>query len=181
MGKVEQLIEQQGFDFTGTCSARELVVREEVRDACAADKCHIYNTNWACPPACGDIYYFERQMHEYDHCTVVQTVGYMEDEFDAETLLEAGETQRNRFYALIEALDEAGLSKDVMTLSAGHCRICKSCTYPDAPCRFPDKRLVSMEAAGLYVAETCTKAGIPYNHGKNTIAFSSCVLYNDGQ
>ena len=88
MGKVEQLIEQQGFDFTGTCSARELVVREEVRDACAADKCHIYNTNWACPPACGDIYDFERQMHEYDHCTVVQTVGYMEDEFDAETLLE---------------------------------------------------------------------------------------------
>ena len=85
MGKVEQLIERQGFDFIGTCSARELVVREEVRDACAVDKCHIYNTNWACPPACGDIYDFERQMHEYDYCTVVQTVGYMEDEFDAET------------------------------------------------------------------------------------------------
>ena len=64
-----------------------------------------------------------------------------------------------------------------MTLSAGTCTLCKECTYPDAPCRFPDKRLVSMEAAGLVVSEVCTQAGIDYNHGPQTIAYSGCVLF----
>ena len=178
MGVIEELIEKQGFDCAGTCDASELNVREEVRDMCAADKCHTYNASWACPPACGDIYDFERQMHEYKHCTVVQTVMQMEDEFDLEALMEAEQKQTERIYELIDAIDEAGLSDQVMILSAGTCHLCSSCTFPDAPCRFPDKRLVSMEAAGLYVSEICTKAGIPYNHGKNTIAYSGCVIYN---
>ncbi|MBP3866547.1 MAG: DUF2284 domain-containing protein [Eggerthellaceae bacterium] len=178
MSLVEEIIARQGFDCTGTCAASELKVREEVRAMCAVDKCHIYNTSWACPPACGDIYDFERQMHSYAHCTVVQTVMQLEDEFDGETIIEAQRVQMGRYFKMIDDFDEAGLSSEVMTLGSGHCRLCKTCTYPDAPCRFPEKRPVSMEAAGLYVAEICTKAGVPYNHGKNTIAYSSCILYN---
>lgn len=178
MNEVEEIIARQGFDCTGTCPASELVVREEVRAMCAADKCHVYNTSWACPPACGDIYDFERRMHEYTYCTVVQTVMQLEDEFDGETIMEAQKVQMERYFKMLDDFEAAGLSAEVMTLASGHCRLCKTCTYPDAPCRFPDKRPVSMEAAGIYVAEACTKAGIPYNHGKNTIAYSSCVLYN---
>lgn len=178
VGVIEELIAKQGFDCTGTCPASELSVLEDVRDMCAAGKCQIYDHSWACPPACGDIYDFERQMHEFAHCTVLQTVGQMEDEFDVETMMEAEQTQKERIYQLIEDIDAAGLSSEVMVLSAGTCRLCNTCTYPDEPCRFPDKRLVSMEAAGLYVSGVCTQAGIPYNHGKNTIAYSGCVLYN---
>lgn len=178
MERVEEIIQEQGFDCVGTCSCAGLAVRPEVRDMCAQGKCHVYGKSWACPPACGDIYDFERQMHEYTHCTVVQTVGQLEDEFDGEAMMEAGALQKERVYALLEAIDQAGLSSEVMILSAGTCELCKTCTYPDAPCRFPEKRLVSMEAAGLYVAEVCGMAGIPYNHGPLTIAYSSCVLYN---
>ena len=178
MNRVQELIGQQGFDCVGTCAAGGLTVREEVRSMCANGKCHIYGTRWACPPACGDIHDFERRMHDYEHCTVLQTVAELEDEFDGETMMEAQEIQMKRVYALVDALDEAGLGAQTMVLSAGTCTLCKECTYPDAPCRFPDKQLVSMEAAGLYVSEVCEMAGIPYNHGKNTIAYSSCVLYN---
>jgi len=178
MSTVMELIEKQGFDCVGTFPAAKLKAREEVRQMCAADKCHNYDKTWACPPGCGDLYDLERQMHEYTHCTVVQTVGHLEDEFDGETIIETSAKQLDRFYKLVEDLDAAGLSGEVMTLSSGHCRECKTCTYPDEPCRFPEKRFVSMSAAGLYVAEACSKAGIPYNHGKNTIAYSSCILYN---
>jgi predicted metal-binding protein len=102
----------------------------------------------------------------------------MEDDFDFETMEEAGERQKQRVLDLVEAIDEAGLSADTMVLSAGTCTLCKTCSYPDAPCRFPDKRLVSMEAAGLVVSEVCTKADIPYNHGPQTMCYSGCVLYN---
>ena len=178
MNVIEQLVEAQGFDCTGACPASELAVHQEVRDMCAADKCHVYGTRWACPPACGDIYDFERQMHGFARCMVVQTVAQLEDEFDGETMMDAQALHKQRFADLVEAIDAAGLSANTMALSAGTCTVCATCTYPDAPCRFPDKRLVSMEAAGLYVAEVCEKANIPYNHGPLTIAYSSCVLYD---
>lgn len=174
---VRRFIEEQGFDSVGFCAASDLAVHEEVRDSCAADKCNVYGKSWACPPACGDIYDYERQMHEYANCAVVQTVGVMEDEFDVEVMMESGELQNERMYALVEALDKEGLSSQIMALAAGTCRLCSECTYPDAPCRFPDKRLVSMEAAGLVVSEACGLAGIPYNHGPLTIAYSGCVLF----
>lgn len=178
MNAVEQLASEIGFECMGTCNARELVAREEVRSMCAAGKCHVYGHSWACPPACGEIEDFERQMHEFDHCLVVQTVAEMEDDFDFDTMEAAGEKQKGRVLDLVEAIDKAGLSAGTMTLSAGTCTICEECTYPDQPCRFPEKRLVSMEAAGLVVSEVCEMADIPYNHGPQTIAYSGCVLYN---
>ena len=177
MNTVEKLAADQGFDFMGTCSAKELTARPEVRSMCAVNTCQVYGHSWACPPACGEIEDFERQMHEFDHCLVVQSVGEMEDDFDVETLEETGELQKKRVLDLVAALDEAGLSGETMVLSAGTCTLCPSCTYPDAPCRFPEKRLVSMEAAGLVVSEVCLRAGIAYNHGPQTIAYSGCVLY----
>ena len=178
MNAIEELAEKQGFECMGTCSAKELVARDEVRSMCAANTCQMYEHSWACPPACGEIADFQRQMNEYEHCLVVQTVAEMEDDFDFETMEEAGERQKQRVLDLVEAIDEAGLSAETMVLSAGTCTLCKTCTYPDAPCRFPDKRLVSMEAAGLVVSEVCMQADIPYNHGPQTMCYSGCVLYN---
>ena len=58
---------------------------------------------------------------------------------------------------------------DMMGMGTGTCTRCKTCTYPDAPCRFPDELVSSMEACGLVVSEVCTANGVPYNHGKDTI------------
>ena len=45
MSTVMELIEQQECECVGTCAAADLAVREEVREMCAADKCHLYNTS----------------------------------------------------------------------------------------------------------------------------------------
>ena len=111
----------------------------------------------------------------FDQCLVVQTVGELEDEFDGEAMMEAADTHGERVHKLASEL--SGLDFPTMCLSAGTCGLCPTCTYPDAPCRFPEKRLVSMEASGLVVSEVCQAAGIPYNHGKLNIAYSSCVLF----
>jgi len=29
------------------------------------------------------------------------------------------------------------------------------------------------------VSDACGMAGIPYNHGQNTLTYSGCVLYNE--
>lgn len=178
MNQIMQLAQEIGFDCMGECSAKDLVARPEVRSMCAAGKCQVYGHSWACPPACGELDDFQELMRTYEHCLVVQTVGEMEDDFDFEAMEETGSLQKRRVLDLVEVLDAAGLSSQTLTFSAGTCTLCAECTYPDAPCRFPDKRLVSMEAAGLVVSEVCELASIPYNHGPQTIAFSGCILYN---
>ena len=172
---LEAIAQECEFEFMGVAPASELQTLPAVRDMCGSGTCQIYGHSWACPPACGTIEEFQERIDTFDNCLVVQTVGELEDEFDFETIMETEHEHKRRFTEFAKRVNE--LPAETMLLAAGTCTICKTCTYPDAPCRFPDKRMSSMEAAGLVVADVCTKAGIPYNHGKNTIAFSSCVMY----
>lgn len=181
MTQIEQLQElarECGFESMGIAPAQELRVHKEVRDMCAAGKCHVYGKSWACPPACPTIEEYQEQFARFEQCLVVQTVGELEDDFDFEGMMEAEGTHKKRFLSLAEQghalFDETGAAS--LFLSAGTCTLCKPCSYPDSPCRFSDKRMTSMEAAGLMVAEACGLAGIPYNHGPLTVAYSSCVL-----
>ena len=63
-----------------------------------------------------------------------------------------------------------------LPLTAGSCTICRSCTCPEKPCRFPNKMLSSMEAYGLLVSEVCKDAGLAYYYGPGTLTYSACIL-----
>lgn len=162
------------FEYVGTCDAGNLSVMEEVRDMCAADRCQNYNKNWACPPACGTLDDYRQLISSYDRCLVVQTVSELEDAFDFEEMEAAMLRHTERMNQLAEELwaDDP----DTLILGSGPCLRCETCTYPDAPCRFPQKRLVSMEAAGLLVSDVCLEAGLEYNHGPLTITYTGCAL-----
>ena len=104
-----------------------------------------------------------------------ETQAFEKETYDFETVEESAHTHDKRFRMLVEQLREKGTA--FLPLGAGPCMLCAKCTYPDAPCRLPDKMVVSMEASGLVVNDVCTMAGIPYNHGTNTISFTGCILY----
>lgn len=165
-------IEAAGFECTGECPASSLRCLEEVRAMCADGHCAMYGNNWACPPHTGTLESYQSLFDGKECCVVLQTVMQQEDEFDVETMMLAEQTHRERIQALAEALS----GTDAVILSAGTCTLCPSCTCPDGPCVHPEKRLTSMEAAGLLVSDVCSAAGIPYNHGRNTIAFVGCLV-----
>lgn len=176
LAAARRAVERAGFDCFGVLDASDLVVRDEVRAMCAADRCRSYGSNWACPPACGDLDFFRAAIASYAKGIAFQTVVQLEDEFDGESMMEAEKTHKRRTDVLAAELEREGLFPDAcLLLSAGTCTRCRPCAYPD-PCRFPDKRLTSMEAAGLVVTEACEAAGIPYNHGPLTMAYTGCVL-----
>ena len=172
--ELSALAQECGFECIGVAPANALRVHAEVRAMCAAGKCHVYGKSWACPPACPTIEEYQAQFAQYEKCLVVQTIGELEDEFDGEGMMDAEAKHKKRFLAFAAAVREQ--VPEALCLSAGTCTICRPCTYPDAPCRFPEKRMTSMEAAGLMVSEACKAAGIPYNHGSLTVAYVSCVL-----
>lgn len=177
---IEAIAREIGFECTGRVATGDLHVRPEVRDMCAANKCHRYGHSWSCPPACDSIEAYQEQIGKRRMGIVVQTIGQMEDSFDFETIAESGELHGKRFREFIEKVRSADLActdgLPPYPLGAGSCTMCNPCTYPDAPCRFPDKMTVSLEAAGFVVTEVCVEAGIPYNHGQNTISFTGGVF-----
>jgi len=89
-------------------------------------------------------------------------------------MMEIEMDHKEHFLEMHEALREAG--QEVLALSAGCCTQCAKCTYPDEPCRFPDKCVASMEAFGVLVLEVCKKSGLQYYYGADKMAYNSCFL-----
>ena len=106
---------------------------------------------------------------------MVQTVGELEDSWDYESIRDTEDRQKESQQKLLPILREK--LGDVMPLGVGTCRQCQTCSYPDAPCRFPDKAFSSMEAYGLLVSQVCTDSGLKYNYGPNTIAYTIWSLF----
>lgn len=175
---VSDLAKSAGFECIGKLSATLLEANPDVRAMCAADRCRSFEKNWACPPACGTLEDYAKAFPTFTECIVMQTVFTLEDEFDIEGMQEAESLHKKRFDSFVRtaklSLDEAALPS--LALAAGACTRCPQCTYPREPCRFPHEAHASMEAAGLLVSATCEAAGIPYYHGKGTIAYTSCLL-----
>ncbi len=163
-----------GLDACGKMDPAKLEFMPEVRAMCAADKCQNYNRSWSCPPACGTLEEMRERCSAYSTGFLVQTIARMEDEYDIETMAEAPKKNGENFNRLVDRLTELGL--DMLPMGAGGCRRCEKCTYPDAPCRFPDKVHPSMEACGLLVSKVCTDNDMPYYYGPNTIAYTGCIL-----
>jgi len=115
----------------------------------------------------------ERAM-SYSGGLLVQTVGELEDSYDWEGIMETGARHKENFGRMQAALEKSNIP--ALAMGAGACRLCENCTYPDEPCRYPDKMSASMEACGLFVSKVCTDNSLAYNYGAEKIAFTSCFL-----
>jgi predicted metal-binding protein len=91
-----------------------------------------------------------------------------------EKLGEEHNTRLRLFQEKLETVFPDGLNR--LLLGSGGCKNCARCTYPDAPCAFPEKMIVSMEAAGIVVSDICKSSNIPYYYGPNTLTYTGCVL-----
>ena len=168
------LARQAGFSHMAELDAATLRPMAEVRDMCSADKCRSYGKSWSCPPACGSIEYAAQRISQYRRGLIVQSTGELEDEFDLQVIAAIEARHKKAFLNL--ARQARLLFPGCLPLSSGTCSLCRKCTYPDRPCRFPGKRLSSMEAYGLLVSEVCTKNGLSYYYGPKTITFTACIL-----
>jgi predicted metal-binding protein len=163
-----------GFTHSGALDVSTLQFLQEVRDMCSADKCNKYDKSWACPPACGTLGEMREKVAAYSKGLIVQTVGELEDSYDWDGIQDAAKKQGETFASLWKTLKKT--YPNLLAMGAGGCAKCETCTYPDAPCRFPDEVAASMEACGLVVSRVCADNGVKYNYGPNTIAYTGCFL-----
>ena len=174
MSDLEELAAEVGFTASAPLAMDALVFRQEVRDMCSADKCRSYGKNWRCPPAAGSLESMEKLAAKYSRGILVQTTAKMKHDFDYHTIRDAEALHKKNFQTF--SRQAKIIFPGCFPMSAGACTLCRKCTYPDRPCRHPDRSWPSMEACGLVVNEVCKNSGLKYNYGSQTITFTSCIL-----
>lgn len=177
MNDINKIIEKAkscGFDEAVYLNVSTIKLMDQVRDMCKENKCNKYNTNWSCPPGCSTLEEGRKKLENYSKGVIIQTIGEVEDSFDFETMMEIEEKHKENFNNFYEIVKEEYANS--MAFSSGCCTICTNCTYPDKPCRFPQKCICSMEAYGMLVSDICKSNKIKYYYGPSKIAYTSCLL-----
>ena len=175
MSDLVTLARENGFSRWAGLYMPAVTPLAQIRDMCAADRCGQWGKNWACPPGCGSLEQCAARLRSYASGILVQSTVQLSDPFDYGGMTAAARDHRRRFAGFAR---QAGLLyPGCLPLTAGACTLCPRCTCPDRPCRFPKKRMASMEAYGLFVSDICTRSGLGYNYGEGTLTFTSCVLY----
>ena len=165
---------RMGFTHAAPLKVSTIELREDVREMCAANACNMYGTNWSCPPACGTLEACRERIYSYESGLLVQTVYPLEDELDGYGMLAARDRHNASFTALHAHLLET--YPRLLAIGTGCCMRCAKCSYPDAPCRFPEQMTSSMEAFGMLVLQVCRDNGMEYYYGPNQIAYTGCFL-----
>jgi len=175
MTEYAELAKECGFSASAQIDPSVLAFKPEVREMCAADKCHNYNKSWACPPACGSLEEIIQRCKPYTGGLIVQSTVPLKNSFDYESIAALQKSHSDSMHKMTDLLAESGA--DFLPMGAGSCKRCETCTWPDNPCRFPEKVFPSMEACGLMVSDCCKSAGIPYHYGANTMTFVGAFLF----
>jgi len=166
----EQALNKRAYEFAVIPTAA-IPFSPELINACEKNVCGNYNRSWTCPPAIGSPDAQKKKITSFSSAFIYTTMSALEDSFDYEGMMRA----QDRHNALTAEM-HAQFGKNCPVYGAGACTLCKTCAYP-APCRFPEKALSSLEAAGINVSELSRIAGIRYNNGENTITFFSMILF----
>jgi predicted metal-binding protein len=179
--RIEEILAGRAHE-QGVVPVSALVFSPDLLAYCVSNVCGHYNTSWTCPPASGSIEEQQKKILSWQSAFIFTTKHDLEDSFDYEGMTRARELHTELTLELREKLGTAPV------YGAGSCPCCRhladaagidrSCAFP-APCRFPDRKISSIEAAGINVTELSKTAGIRYNNGPNTVTYFSMVLYKD--
>lgn len=173
--KIERIAAETGFTQWGWLDVDQLNYYPEVRKPCEGNTCRGYGASWACPPAVGTLAECAQRVGQYHNMLLFSRAYRLEDSFDFEGMVES----LHSFKKLVDAFQDnlGGILTDYLLLSNEGCGRCAECTYPDGPCRFPERLHHSLEGYGFVVNELARGAGIRYNNGTNTVTYFGALLF----
>ena len=152
---------------------RQIEFSERIRYVCEHE-CTMYGKSWACPPAVGSVAECREKVLSYPAGLVFTTLTEVEDIADLEATLATRAPHEQITRQVRDILRQ--YSPDVLTLSTEACAICEHCTYPNAPCRNPDRMFPCVESYGIVATDLAEKNGIEFYNG-NLITWFSVLCY----
>lgn len=157
----------------------QVVYSESFRDICRGNQCGCYGKCWVCPPDIGEIGDLIAQSKTFPRGVLYQTIGTLEDSFDIEGMMSAGQHHAHvssRIHALLPSL----LQKPFLHLGCGGCHLCQVCAKQTGdPCRHPELALHAMEGYGIDVYNTTRSTVLNYINGTNTVTYFGVILFSE--
>lgn len=175
ISQLKKIALETGFYETGMVEIPTLQYDPAIRKICEQNSCGCYGTSWACPPAVGSLEQCRLRCEQYRHMLLFSGKYDLNDSFDFEKMAES----MSHFKKLVEQYDQkiSNFLHSYQLLSNEGCGRCKKCTWPDAPCRFPNRLYHSIEGYGFHVNQLADCAGIRYNNGRDTITYFGALLF----
>lgn len=154
----------------------ELEFSDRIRYVCSTE-CPMYGKSWACPPAVGEVETCRARCLSYPKVLLVSTITEVSDIANIEETL-ATRAPHEAVTREVHALMKQQCARTYV-LSTEACAHCEKCTYPDAPCRFPERMYPCVESHGIVVTDLCEKYGIDFLAGGNIVTWFSLILYEE--
>ena len=153
---------------------KDIPFKEEVRHICRTE-CPRYGKSWSCPPAVGTVEECRSRCEAYEGGFLFTTMTEVSDMENMEELL----STRKEHEELTRRIKDLFIKQhqELLVLSTESCALCEDCTWPDAPCRFPDTLYPSIESYCVEVNRLASTAGIHYINGENTVTYFGCIMY----
>lgn len=164
-------IHQYGFTTTD-----KLIFSKGVRDLCEMNSCGHYGKTWACPPGVGTLEECEKKILSFQQVFVFTTKHDLEDSYDFEGM-KKGKEKHDEICEQVTDYFRTLTTDDILILSGESCSRCSKCTYPDAPCRFPEKLAPSVESYGIEVNRLARTVNVNYINGANTVTYFGCIIF----
>lgn len=169
------LCKEQGVHQHAILPVEEIQFSDEVRHLCEVNQCGKYAKTWACPPGVGTVEQCKSACLKYSHVYIFSTLHPLEDSLDFEGMME-GKEEHEKVCTRIGDILKKEFPNCLMLTSEG-CGNCQKCTYPDEPCRFPDKMHPSVESYGISVVNEAATAKINYINGANTVTYFGNIFF----
>ena len=170
-----ELCKEAGVHEQAVIPVEKIKFSDEVRHLCEVNYCGSYGKTWACPPGVGSVEECREKCMAFTQVYIFTTWHPLEDSLDLDGMQE-GKAAHEEVCARVRKIFEENFAETLVLTSEG-CGNCQTCTYPDAPWRFPDHMCPSVESYGIFVNEEAAEAGIHYINGANTVTYFGNVFF----
>ena len=147
---------------------------DRVRTICRQE-CPQYGTSWSCPPAVGTVEECRQRCEKFTDVFVFSTIAEVADITNMEETLATRE-EHEEVTRQVTALFREKFG-EALTLSTESCAICRECSYPNAPCRHPDKMFPCVESYGILVTDLAEMGGRDFMNGANVVTWFSVIFF----
>ena len=168
----QQLSELPLFQYA-FMPTEELIFTDRVRHVCK-EECPMYGKTWACPPAVGTVEGCQARCQTFPEFLMISTVTEVPDIADLEATLATRADHEAITHEVTDLIRGQGC--ETLTLSTEACAVCESCSYPNEPCRYPDKMFPCVESYGILVTEICERYGMEFFNG-NIVTWVSLIFF----
>ncbi|MGE4354181.1 MAG: DUF2284 domain-containing protein [Oscillospiraceae bacterium] len=153
----------------------DLKFEPKIRHICASE-CPMYGKSWACPPGVGTFEACRARCLKYEEALLIATVSEVGDISNmSETLSTRREHEglTRRVRNIVRKM-----CSDTFVLSSEACAFCSACTYPDAPCRHPERMFPCIESHCILVTELAERFGIEFIRSANIVTWFSLIFFS---